>query len=267
VPTLRCRGDTPAATRASGRAELAVLRATCCLTRTIDLSAARDTTTVYGRPARRLPSVRGQRATAIWTESHAIVTLGSWPSTARGEMKRHRCSGAKGRIVGVGASFVLGAGAAGAIVPAIAQAGSGRTLMACLNVRTDTSDVFRSAPTSCAVHFANRPFDGNDVAPVEAIRWSGRAGRSLVGAAHSTEIWITRRRAPSLSAGHDGARTEPTITLGRRSQQAALARPRDRWRPAAADSARPANSSPTTCVHTLTGKRKTMWLIPDRPVR
>jgi hypothetical protein len=93
-------------------------------------------------------------------------------------MKRHRCSGAKGRIVGVGASFVLGAGAAGAIVPAIAQAGSGRTLMACLNVRTDTSDVFRSAPTSCAVHFANKPFDGNDIAPVEAIRWSGR-GRSV----------------------------------------------------------------------------------------
>jgi hypothetical protein len=79
-------------------------------------------------------------------------------------------------MVGMGVSFVLVAGAATAVVPAIAQASSGRTLMACLNDRTDTSNVFLSAPRSCAVHFATKPFAGNDIAPVGAIRWSGWGG-------------------------------------------------------------------------------------------
>ena len=65
-----------------------------------------------------------------------------------------------------------------AVAPAVAQAGSGRTLMACLNVRTGSSNVFRTAPRSCAVHFANKPFDSDNIAPLTAIRWSGW-GRSV----------------------------------------------------------------------------------------
>jgi hypothetical protein len=91
-------------------------------------------------------------------------------------MKQRRRSRAQRRIVGMGVSLVLVAGAAGAVVPAIAQASSGRTLMACVNDRTDTSNVFLSAPPSCAVHFANKPYDGDDIAPVGAIRWSGWGG-------------------------------------------------------------------------------------------
>jgi hypothetical protein len=52
-------------------------------------------------------------------------------------------------------------------------ASSGRTLMACLNQSTDSGNVFRSEPRTCAVHFANKPFDGNDIALLTAIRWSG----------------------------------------------------------------------------------------------
>jgi hypothetical protein len=68
---------------------------------------------------------------------------------------------------------VLFAGTAAAIAPSIAQAGSGQTLMACENARTGTGNVFRSAPRSCALHFANKPFDGDDTAPLGAIGWSG----------------------------------------------------------------------------------------------
>jgi len=91
-------------------------------------------------------------------------------------MKRRRRSAAQGWILGVGASVAMAAGAATAVLPTIAQADSGRTLMACLNDRTDTSNVFRSAPRSCAVHFANKPFDGDNIAPLGAIRWSGWGG-------------------------------------------------------------------------------------------
>jgi hypothetical protein len=91
-------------------------------------------------------------------------------------MEQRRRSGAQGWIVGMGVSLLLVAGAAGAVVPAIAQARSGRTLMACLNDRTDTSNLFLSAPRSCALHFANKPYDGDDIAPVGAIQWSGWGG-------------------------------------------------------------------------------------------
>lgn len=64
------------------------------------------------------------------------------------------------------------------VAPAIAHVASRRTLMACLNERTDSGNMFRSAPRSCAVHFANEPFGGNDIAPLAAIRWSGW-GRSV----------------------------------------------------------------------------------------
>jgi hypothetical protein len=91
-------------------------------------------------------------------------------------MNRHGRGTARGWLVVGGLSAAVAAVAAGAVGPAIAQAGSGRTLMACLNERTDSGNVFRSAPRSCAVHFANKPFDGNDIAFVAAIRWSGWGG-------------------------------------------------------------------------------------------
>jgi hypothetical protein len=135
-------------------------------------------------------------------------------------MKRRRRSGAQGWIVGMGMSFVLFAGAAAAVVPAIAQAGSGRTLMACLNDQTDTSNVFLSAPRSCAVHFANKPFDGNDIAPVGAIRWSGWGGSVARGrgtfhgnmdyTAPSTVVVSRPRRCPNGTQNY----TRASITTG-----------------------------------------------------
>jgi hypothetical protein len=94
------------------------------------------------------------------------------------DMKRRRRSTGWGWIVGVGLSATLASGTAAAVAPAIAHTDSSRTLMACLNERTDNSNMFRTAPRNCAVHFANKPFDGNDIAPLAAIHWSGW-GRSV----------------------------------------------------------------------------------------
>ena len=110
-------------------------------------------------------------------------------------MKRRRQSTGWGWIVGVGLWATLASGTAAAVAPAIAQADSGRTLMACLNERTDSSNVFRTAPRSCAVHFANKPFDGNDIAPLAAIHWSGW-GRS-VARGHGTFHGNMNYTAPS----------------------------------------------------------------------
>lgn len=86
------------------------------------------------------------------------------------EIVRRRRSAARGWIVGAGVSAAL---TAAAVAPAVAQAASGRLLMVCLNERTGSSNLFRSAPRRCGVHFANRPFDGDNIAPLAAIHWSG----------------------------------------------------------------------------------------------
>jgi hypothetical protein len=89
-------------------------------------------------------------------------------------MRCDRRTAAHCSIVGIGLAVALITGVATAVTPETAQAHAGRaTLMACLNTRTDTGNVFLRAPRSCALHFANKPFDGNDIAPVGGIRWSG----------------------------------------------------------------------------------------------
>ena len=131
--------------------------------------------------------------------------------------RRHR-STARGWIVGVGLSATLVAGTAAAIAPAIAQGRPGRTLMACVNERTDSGNVFRRAPRQCAVHFANKPFDGDDIAFVAAISWSGW-GKSVArgyGTFHgnmdytapSTVVVTRPRRCPNGTRNY----TRATIT-------------------------------------------------------
>jgi len=107
-----------------------------------------------------------------WTALHAVDYAGAvvgkgWEMTQPGK------NTARDWAVRTGLCAVLFAGTAAAAAPTIAQAGSGQTLMACENARTGTSNVFRSAPRSCALHFANKPFGGDDTAPLGAIRWSG----------------------------------------------------------------------------------------------
>lgn len=80
---------------------------------------------------------------------------------------------ARSWLVGVGLLITIGVSVGIALAPTIAQAGAGETLMACENWYTATSNVFSSAPQRCALHYSNRPFDGNDTAPIEGIRWSG----------------------------------------------------------------------------------------------
>jgi hypothetical protein len=88
-------------------------------------------------------------------------------------MQRRFCSTGPSWILGVGVLVALTAGSWGAIALGSAQARSGRMLMACAHWRTGIGNVFGRAPRRCALHFANKPFDGNDIAPVEGIRWSG----------------------------------------------------------------------------------------------
>jgi hypothetical protein len=88
----------------------------------------------------------------------------------------HRFGLIQSWITRVGLSAALATGAAAAVTPAIAQTSSGRTLMSCLNLHTTSRYVFRSAPRRCAVHFATKPFDGDNIAFVVAIRWSAWGG-------------------------------------------------------------------------------------------
>jgi hypothetical protein len=101
----------------------------------------------------------------------------------------------RGWIVGVSLSAATAAGTAATVAPAIAEAGSGRTLMACVNPRTDNSNVFRRAPRRCIVHFAHKPYDGDTMAPVSAIHWS-HWGRS-VARGHGTFHGNMNYKAPS----------------------------------------------------------------------
>lgn len=146
--------------------------------------------------------------------------------------RRHR-STAQGWIAGVGLAATVAAATAAAIAPAIAKARLGRTLMACVNVRTDSGNVFLRAPGQCAVHFANKPFDGNDIAPVAAIRWSGW-GRSVArghGTFHgnmdytapSTVVVSRPRRCPNGTRNYTRA-TITTRGLGRFSGPLAACR-------------------------------------------
>jgi hypothetical protein len=88
-------------------------------------------------------------------------------------MKRDRRSVARGWLLGVGLAVVASAASAGALAPSLAQAGQGRTLMACVNLSTFDSSVFKQAPRTCVLHFSNKPYDGDDMAFVGSIRWSG----------------------------------------------------------------------------------------------
>jgi hypothetical protein len=66
----------------------------------------------------------------------------------------------------------LAAGIATVVAPAIADVSHGQTLMACVKPFDGNSYVFPRHPRHCLVHLANKPWDGNDIAPVEGIRWS-----------------------------------------------------------------------------------------------
>jgi hypothetical protein len=131
-------------------------------------------------------------------------------------MKRRRRSAAHSRTVGIVVTAALVAGVATAGTPATAQVrGGSATLMACLNTRTDTGNVFRRAPESCALHFANKPFDGNDIAPVGGIRWSdwGAAVARGIGTFHgnmnyttaSTIVVSRARRCPNGTSNYTWA--------------------------------------------------------------
>lgn len=113
----------------------------------------------------------------------------------------------RGLIFGAVLATALAAGTAAPLTRTFAQARLGQTFMSCVNVHTISSYVFRSAPRRCAVHFANKPFDGDDIALVAAIRWSGW-GRSVARghgtfhgnmnyAAPSTIVVSRRRRCPN----------------------------------------------------------------------
>ncbi len=75
-------------------------------------------------------------------------------------------------LVGVSLA-AFAAGTAAAVAPAIAEVSRGPTLMACVKPFDGNSYVFPRHPRHCAVHFANKPWDGNDIWPIEAIRWFG----------------------------------------------------------------------------------------------
>jgi hypothetical protein len=61
-------------------------------------------------------------------------------------------------------SLVLVAGPADAVAHTLAYVTTDRTLMACLDDLTDTSNVSLSIPRSCAVRVANKPVAGDLVA-------------------------------------------------------------------------------------------------------
>ena len=123
----------------------------------------------------------------------------------------------------MGLSAAVAAGTAAAIAPAIAQARPGRTLMSCVNLRTDSGNLFLRAPRQCAVHFADKPFDGNDIAFVAAIRWSGwgksvaRGNGTFRGnmayTAPSTVVITRPRRCPNGTRNYTRA-TITTLGLG-----------------------------------------------------
>jgi hypothetical protein len=120
------------------------------------------------------------------------------------------------RLAGVGLSAVLGLGASIGLTAAVARAGTGRTLMACVNLHTFSSNVFRRAPRSCVLHFSNKPYDGDDMAAVGSIRWSGWGTGTARGhgtfhgnmnyAAPSTIVLTNKRRCRNGTRNYTRAR-------------------------------------------------------------
>jgi hypothetical protein len=131
-------------------------------------------------------------------------------------MSRGPSAAARAVLIRAGVAVVIGAGAVAGLPPTLARASTGRTLMACVSLRTLDTYVFRSAPSNCVLHFSTKPFDGNDMAALGAIQWSGW-GRGVArghgifhGNMDSTEpstIVLSRlRRCPNGTRNYTQAR-------------------------------------------------------------